>query len=80
MMTEDLKKIVGEGTIFEDDLETENLHEREGKIFVGYYRLYFRSGWWGRWFLEEGMKPTDRECEPIDRIVDMLKKKLPARL
>ena len=67
----------GEGSMFESDTETSDLHHIDGKTYIGYYRLYFRSGWWGRWFLEEGQRPTEQECEPIDRIVDVLKQDFP---
>lgn len=46
----DLRNYVNENRCllgFEPDTEVEDL--RESEKYLGYYRLYFRDGWHGRW-------------------------------
>lgn len=59
---------------FEADTETEDLKAPEN--YLGYYRLYFRNGWYGRWM--EGADAVDRvDCAGIDRIVRWLRENFP---
>lgn len=38
---------------FVDD-DTEDLRNISDSVLIGYYRLYYRDGWFGRWLLENG--------------------------
>ncbi len=54
---------------FVDD-DTEDLREVAGKKLVGYWRMYFRSGWAGRWLLEGDERPTAQDCAGVNKIID----------
>ena len=64
-----------EGNPFVND-DTEDLRNIEGKEFVGYWRMYFRGGWAGRWMLE-GNKPDDIDCIGVDQIIDYICERFP---
>lgn len=61
---------------FEPDLETEAIKEFDN--YLGYYRLYFRSGkWYGSWFIDhewqaEKIRANEAICAGVDEIVDWL--------
>ena len=56
---------------FVDD-DTEDLRNVEGKTMIGYWRMYFRDGYWqGRWMLEEG-KPETIDCIGVDNILNWI--------
>ena len=58
---------------FENDVETTDLRNIEGKTLIGYYRMYYRNGWgWdGRWMLENG-KPSRLDCFGVQQIIDWI--------
>ena len=59
---------------FEADTETEDLKEAEN--YLGYYRLYYRGGWYGRWM--EGSNKVDLvDCHGVDEIVKWLREEFP---
>ena len=62
---------------FDDDSNTEDLRDVEGMKMIGYYRLYFRGGWFGRWMPESDVSPSALECNGIDNIVDWLREEFP---
>ena len=75
----DLRRFINDNRLFirfEED-NVEDLHNVEGKEFVGYYRMYFRGGWYGRWFIEPRMNPTELECKGIDEIIGWFWEKYP---
>lgn len=53
---------------FEDD-GTKDLRKVEGYKLIGYYRMYYRNGWAGRWMLENG-EPEKLDCVGVQRIID----------
>ena len=53
---------------FEDD-DTQDLREVEGRELIGYFRMYFRDGWAGSWFLENG-QPDKIDCAGVQRIIN----------
>ncbi len=55
---------------FIDD-DTEDLRNVEGKELIGYFRMYYRNGWAGRWMLENG-EPTKLDCYGVQHIVDYI--------
>ena len=56
----------------------EDLKRIPGKTRIGYYRMYFRDGaWFGRWFLDTGMKPDEIDCVGVDNIIAYIAKKYP---
>lgn len=73
----DLRRYINENRCllkFEADTETEDLKESEN--YLGYYRLYFRNGWYGRWM--EGNNKVDRiDCHGVDKIVKWLQVNFP---
>ncbi len=62
---------MGSDIPFVDD-DTEDLRNIEGKELVGYWRMYFRNGWDGRWLFENGNKPTQLDCAGVNRILDWI--------
>ncbi len=52
----------------------EDLHNIEGKEFLGYYRMYFSCGsWYGRWLdVKEGVEETD--VAGIEDIINWIRK------
>lgn len=59
---------------FEPDYETEDLKAAEN--YLGYYRLYFRNGWYGRWIETDG-KISRLDCKGVDEIIDWFQEKFP---
>ena len=55
---------------FEDD-STEDLRKVDGYELIGYYRMYYRDGWCGRWLLENG-EPEKIDCIGVQRIIDWI--------
>lgn len=73
----DLKNYVNENRCllgFEPDTETKDLKESER--YLGYYRLYFRGGWYGRW-MEGDTKVGMLECAGVDEIIRWLRENFP---
>ena len=60
-----------------NDNTTINLRNVEGKDMIGYWRMYYRNGWDGRWMLEKGEKPTRLECKGVNEIIDWLLDEFP---
>lgn len=57
---------------FVDD-DTDNLRDVEGKVLIGYWRMYFRNGFWdGRWMLEGNEKPAEIDCAGLNLILDWI--------
>lgn len=57
-----------------------NVREREGKVWVGYYRMYFTSSWAGWWFDNEDFPDlhlTEEERNTVDEITDYVADKIP---
>lgn len=69
----DLRRYVNENNCllgFEsDDKQETALNEIPG--YLGYYRLYFRDGWYGKW-MEADEKIDQKLCAGIDEIVRFL--------
>lgn len=74
----DLRRYVNENNCllgFEsDDRQETLLNEIPG--YLGYYRLYFRDGWYGRW-MEEDDRIDQKLCAGIDEIVRFLQSNFP---
>lgn len=74
----DLRRYVNENNCllgFEsDDKQETALNEIPG--YSGYYRLYFRDGWYGRW-MEEDDRIDQKLCAGIDEIVRFLQSNFP---
>ena len=74
----DLRRYVNENNCllgFEsDDKQETALNEIPG--YLGYYRLYFRDGWYGRW-MEEDDRIDQKLCAGIDEIVRFLQSNFP---
>lgn len=62
---------MGSDIPFENDRKTTDLRNVKGKILIGYYRMYYRNGWAGRWMLENG-KPDILDCTGTQRIIDWI--------
>ena len=60
-----------------DNDDTEDLRKVSGKMMIGYWRMYFRDGWAGRWMLEGDDKPTEVDCFGVNRIIDWLVQEFP---
>ena len=56
---------------FESD-STPDLRKVDGKELIGYYRMYFRNGWDGRWMLENKKGPSRYEANGVQKIVDWI--------
>ena len=54
---------------FENDY-AKDLRNVKGKTMVGYYRMYYRGGWNGRWMLEGDEKPDLIDTSGVQKIVD----------
>lgn len=68
----DLKSYINDNRCilgFDND-ETEELAKVPGKELIGYFRVYFRGGWHGRWFLNTGCMPCEKDYVAIRRILD----------
>lgn len=75
----DLKRYINENRVLlklEDD-NTEDLHDVEGKTLIGYWRMYYRGGWAGRWILENKYTPDTLDCIGVNMIIDWIVKKFP---
>lgn len=73
----DLRRYINETRCFlkfEADTETESLKEDES--YIGYYRLYFRDGWFGRW-MEISNKIDRIDCHGVDEIIRWLQLRFP---
>lgn len=73
----DLRRYINETRCllkFEADTETEDLKESEN--YLGYYRLYFRNGWYGRW-MESNNEIDEIDCVGVDEIVRWLQENFP---
>ena len=46
-----------------------NLREREDKELLGYWRMYFRGGWDGRWFPESNQSLNEVEILGLDNLI-----------
>lgn len=60
------RRVVG----FEDD-DTKDLRNVEGKKLIGYWRMYFRGGWAGRWMLEGG-SPDELDVIGVNNIIEWI--------
>ena len=68
----DLKKYLNEGNAlvgFEDD-DTEDLRNVNGKTFIGYYRMYYRNGWYGSWITDVPSDFLSASTAIVKKIVD----------
>lgn len=79
-LDEDLENYINKNRVcvgFENDNKMNNLHEIDG--YLGYYRLYFRGGWYGRWFFNEEKKEKidNFVCAGVDEIIEFLMEKFP---
>lgn len=73
----DLKNYINENRImlgFEADTESKSLKAEKG--YLGYYRLYFRGRWYGRW-MEYDPKIDRIACHGVDEIVEWLQNRFP---
>ena len=73
----DLRRYINETRCllkFETDTETEDLKESEN--YLGYYRLSFRNGWYGRW-MESNNEIDEIDCVGVDEIVRWLQENFP---
>lgn len=73
----DLRAYVNENRCFlgfEQDVTTKDL--RESEKYLGYYRLYFRDGWHGRW-MEGNTKVDMQDCIGVDKIIAWLRETFP---
>lgn len=71
---QDLRRYINENREFvgfEDD-NTEDLRQVEGKQMIGYWRMYFRGGWQGRWLLEGSKQPSRLDCAGINKMIDWI--------
>lgn len=73
----DLRRYVNENRCllgFEADTDTTDL--KSSGRYIGYYRLYFRGRWYGRWM--EEIQEIDRvACVGVDEIVNWLTNMFP---
>ncbi len=74
----DLKRYINENRCFfhlvQEDENVNDLRAIEGRKLIGYYRLYFRGDWYGRWFQESDEKVSELDCHGLDEIVDWIRK------
>ena len=73
----DLRQYVNENRCllgFEPDTGTEDLRAPEN--FLGYYRMYFRNGWYGRWMYESD-KLDQIACHGVNEIIKWLQETFP---
>lgn len=73
----DLKRYVNENRCllgFEADTDTEDI--RKSDKYLGYYRLYFRDGWYGRW-MASCPEIDQLSCHGVDQIITWLKENFP---
>ena len=54
------------------DDETEDLRDVPGMHMIGFWRMYYRDGWQGRWMLEGEDKPSARDCYGVNKIIDFI--------
>lgn len=54
-------------------------NKRDGKICLGYYRLYYRNGWNIVWFPNENeiSKPEKAEIDIVNEIIEYIAEKAP---
>lgn len=62
---------------FENDQATTDMRNVPGKKLIGYWRMYYRGGWAGRWMLEGSETPTDVDCLGVDKMIDFICEKFP---
>lgn len=66
---------------FEPDEETNDLRNVPDKEFIGYYRMYFRGGWCGRWFPAKDdntdLQLSERDKIGISNIVKYISREYP---
>lgn len=83
LMDTDLKKYINDNRMLVCSMESKNpfvdddvndTHQVPNKKLVGYYRLYFRGRWYGRWFFESDLEPSEIDCAGVDSIVKWLSK------
>lgn len=56
----------------------QDLHQIPGKVFKGYWRMYFRDGNWnGRWFGSENGKLSDLEIYGLNNISQYISERWP---
>ena len=60
---------MGSDLPFEND-KTEDLRNVKGKTMVGYYRMYYRYGWDGRWMFEGEDRPDLKDASGVQKIID----------
>ena len=54
---------------FEDD-GTEELRKVPGKKLIGYWRMYWRDGWYGTWLSESEEEPSKLDLVGVDNIIN----------
>lgn len=79
----DLKQYINDSRCllgFQDDSRVEAVHDVDGKTCLGYYRLYFRDGWHGRWFFDNGgdEKISPLDCVGVNEIIEYLCENYPS--
>ena len=70
----DLKRYINEYREFvgvEDD-DAEDLRNVPGKKMIGYWRMYYRNGWEGRWMFEGNDRPSRLDCCGVNKIIDWI--------
>ena len=56
-----------------DNTEVTDLRNREdNKTLIGYFRMYYRGGWHGKWFLEKGQEITSKDINMVQHIIDFV--------
>ena len=60
-----------------DAEEKDDLYTLQGVKLVGYYRMYYRNSWSGRWILDNGNEPDRLECVGVQNIIDYICEKYP---
>ena len=75
----DLSRFVDENRTlvgFEDD-DTKDLRDVEGGTLIGYWRMYYRDGWAGRWMFYGELRPTQLDCYGVNEIIDWVIENFP---
>lgn len=56
----------------------DDLHNMPGKTFKGYWRMYFRNGFWdGRWFDADNGNMTDFQIAALNNIIKYIRERWP---
>lgn len=49
----------------------------DGRKCIGYFRLYFTNGWYGRWFVNKGCHVSEKDICGVTNIINELDRNFP---